>query len=64
VYAGANTTCSFASIVRLAYNSVPGESVTVDAYSPVTRRTYAMYCRPNGSGWILCTGGNNASVWF
>lgn len=63
VFAGANTTCAFADIVRSAYNFAPTTVATVDAYSPVTERTYSMYCRPSGD-WILCTGGNNASVWF
>jgi peptidoglycan hydrolase CwlO-like protein len=63
LYAGANTTCAFSEVVRSAYNFAPTTVANVDAYSPVTQRTYSMYCRPSGD-WILCTGGNNASVWF
>ena len=57
---GPNTTCPFAENVRAAYR-VQGPG-TVMAYSPVTRRTYAMTCS-SGSP-VVCTGGNAASVYF
>jgi hypothetical protein len=63
VYAGPNTSCSFALNVRDAYYEAPGSSATVRVYSPVTNETYAMNCRPSGSG-VTCSGGNNASVTF
>ena len=57
---GADTTCAFAENVRSAYESSgPG---TVMAYSPVTNRTYAMTC--SDGSLVVCTGGNNASVYF
>ena len=57
---GANTTCAFAENVRSAYDSSgPG---TVMAYSPVTTRMYAMSCSTGPS--VVCTGGDNASVYF
>jgi len=58
--AGPNTTCPFAFNVRDAYRQHgPG---TVVAYSPVTHRTYAMSCSAGAT--VVCTGGNNASVYF
>lgn len=58
---GPNTTCSFADNVRAAYaNSGPG---SVSVYSPVTGQTYAMTCEPT-NGEVICTGANNASVYF
>jgi hypothetical protein len=57
---GPDTTCAFAKNVRSAYdNTGPG---TVMAYSPVTNRTYAMSCSTGDA--VVCTGGNNASVYF
>ena len=57
---GPNTSCAFAEAVRSAYaSSGPG---TVIAYSPVTNRTYAMSC--SAGSYVVCTGGNNASVYF
>jgi hypothetical protein len=57
---GPRTSCAFASNVRAAYQSHgPG---TVMAFSPVTRRTYAMTC--SGGAPVVCTGGDNASMWF
>jgi hypothetical protein len=58
--AGANTSCAFAENVRAAYTR-SGSSV-LDVYSPVTGQTYRMYCT-SGSPHV-CTGGNNASVYF
>jgi heat shock protein HslJ len=57
---GPNTTCAFAESVHSAYESSgPG---TVMAYSPVTNRTYTMTCSAGSP--VVCTGGNNASVYF
>ena len=57
---GPDTTCAFAEDVRSAYEaSGPG---TVTAYSPVTKRTYEMTCTDDST--VVCTGGNNASVYF
>jgi hypothetical protein len=57
---GPNTTCAFAEVVRNAYQGHgPG---TVMAYSPVTNREYAMSCSAGSP--VVCTGGNNASVYF
>ena len=57
---GADTTCAFAENVRSAYESTgPG---TVMAYSPVTHKTYSMTCSAGEA--VVCTGGNNASVYF
>jgi heat shock protein HslJ len=57
---GPDTTCAFAEDVRSAYdNTGPG---TVIAYSPVTKRTYAMSCSTGDA--VVCTGGDNASVYF
>jgi hypothetical protein len=57
---GPRTSCAFAANVRAAYQADgPG---TVTAYSPATRRTYAMTC--SGGAPVVCTGGNNASVWI
>lgn len=58
---GPNTSCGFAANVRDAYYSSGGDSV-VDAYSPATGRTYTMQC--SGGSPHVCTGGNNASVYF
>ncbi len=58
---GPNTTCAFAENVRSAYGaSGPG---TVAVFSPVTNQTYSMTCNNQASG-VVCTGGNNASVYF
>lgn len=58
--AGAHTSCAFAQNVRSAYNQT-GSGV-LDVASPVTGQTYRMYCT-SGSAHV-CTGGNNASVYF
>jgi hypothetical protein len=63
VYAGSNTSCSFALNVRDAYLEAPGSTASVRVYSPVTDTTYTMNCRPSGSG-TTCSGANNASVTF
>jgi hypothetical protein len=60
VTVGPATTCAFAVNVRSAYDRRgPG---TILAYSPVTRRTYAMTC--TGGTPAVCTGGDHASVYL
>jgi hypothetical protein len=57
---GPNTSCAFAQNVRSAFDgSGPG---TVAVFSPVTNQTYYMSC--NASSPHVCTGGNNATVYF
>ena len=57
---GPHTTCAFAENVRSQYNADgPG---TVEVYSPVTEKTYAMSCSSGAP--VVCTGGNDASVYF
>ena len=58
------TSCPFATAVRDAYvNSARlGEAATIDAYSPVTGRSYEMRC--TGGEVITCRGGNNAVVYI
>jgi hypothetical protein len=57
---GPNTTCPFAEAVQSAYESYgPG---IVTAYSPITHRTYSMTCSAGSP--VLCTGGDNASVYI
>ncbi len=63
VYAGANTSCAFAMNVVGEYGSNPGAS-TITAYSPVTGEYYTMSCGTAGNGGHVCTGGNNAAVYF
>jgi hypothetical protein len=58
---GPDTTCSFAENVRAAYLGNNGAG-TVQVYSPVTQKTYSMTCSPGTP--VVCTGGNNASVYF
>jgi hypothetical protein len=48
--------------VRDAYARTGGGYVTVTAYSPATGRSFDMYC--SGGSPHVCTGGNNASVYF
>ncbi|HEY8638825.1 MAG TPA: hypothetical protein VIL64_06270, partial [Solirubrobacteraceae bacterium] len=62
VSANTNTSCPFAQNVRDEYYS-SGQSGTIYVYSPVTGSTYTMYCGTSG-GTNVCTGGNNASVYF
>jgi Glucodextranase, domain B len=57
---GPDTTCAFAQDVRAKYGeNGPG---TYEVYSPVTEKTYEMTCS-HGTP-VVCTGGNNASVYF
>jgi hypothetical protein len=60
LWVGPNTTCAFAENVRSAFES-QGAGV-VEAYSPVTHRTYSMTCVSGST--VQCTGGNDASVYF
>ncbi len=63
VYAGPNTSCQFAKNVREKYFSVPGDSIEIDVYSPVTDKTYTMSCVKTGDR-VTCRGGNQAEVTF
>lgn len=56
---GPNTSCPFAKNVRAAF---PGSDASFDVYSPVTGETYSMRCTTASPH--VCTGGNNASVYF
>lgn len=57
---GPDTTCSFAENVRSKYEQEgPG---TYEIYSPVTEKTYSMTCSSGTP--VVCTGGNNAAVYF
>jgi hypothetical protein len=63
VTAGPNTSCPFAKNVREEYFEVPGDSVEVDVFSPVTGQSYTMACVRSGDR-VTCRGGNNAVVTF
>lgn len=57
---GPNTSCGFAENVRAEYSgNGPG---WISVHSPATGRTYNMFC--TGSSPHVCTGGNNAAVYF
>jgi hypothetical protein len=57
---GPDTTCSFAQNVHSKYEEEgPG---TYEIYSPVTEKTYSMTCSSGTP--VVCTGGNDASVYF
>jgi len=57
---GPYTTCPFAQNVREVYDREGPGSHAV--YSPVTGNTYTMSCSYGHP--VVCTGGNNASVYF
>jgi Glucodextranase, domain B len=57
---GPNTSCGFARNVRAEYSGHGAGWLSV--YSPATGRTYNMFC--TGSSPHVCTGGNNAAVYF
>lgn len=60
---GPSTTCGFAANVKADYYSEIGSgSGTIYSYSPTTGRSYSMYCTAGTPH--VCTGGNNASVYF
>ena len=63
ISAGENTSCPFAKNVRKAYFEVPGDSVEVDVFSPVTGQTYTMACVKT-EDQVTCRGGNHAVVTF
>jgi Glucodextranase, domain B len=54
---GPDTSCAFAENLRAEYRG----SGTYEPYSPVTGKSYTMTCE--GSP-VVCTGGNNAAVYF
>ena len=56
---GPNTTCGFAENVERRPVQALG---WINVYSPATGRTYDMFC--TGSSPHVCTGGNNAAVYF
>ena len=58
--AGANTSCPFARNVQDAFNRFGGG--LIDVFSPTTGQTYRVFC--TSSSPHVCTGGNNASVYF
>lgn len=60
LHANENTSCPFAQNVRDSYH-VAG-SDTVEAYSPVTGKTYQMTC--STEDYTTCSGGSNAKVYF
>jgi hypothetical protein len=60
---GPNTSCPFAENVRDEYEQSGGGNVIVRAFSPTTGVTYEMACGTTGDT-IVCTGGNDASVFF
>ena len=57
---GPNTSCAFAENVQAEYYRSGAGWISV--HSPVTNRTYNMYC--TSSSPHVCTGGNNAAVYF
>jgi hypothetical protein len=60
---GPSTTCGFAANVEHDYYSEIGSgSGSVYSYSPTTGRYYTMYCSAGAPH--ICTGGNDASVYF
>lgn len=58
---GPSTSCPFAFNVRDEYFA-SGQSSQISVYSPTTGTTYTMSC--TGGSPHICTGGNNASVYF
>jgi peptidoglycan hydrolase-like protein with peptidoglycan-binding domain len=63
IYVSPSTSCEFAHNVRQEYFRVPGASVEIHVYSPVTNQTYTMACVQTDNR-ITCRGGNNAVVTF
>ena len=62
VSVGPATTCPFALNVESAWNAAGRGTVTVDAFSPVTGKTYSMAC-VDGT-LVVCSGGNDARVYI
>jgi hypothetical protein len=58
-----HTSGPFAKNVHQEYLSVPGDSVEIEVYSPVTHQTYAMACVRSGNT-VTCRGGKQAVVRF
>ncbi len=63
LYVSSTTSCEFARNVRDEYFRVPGASVEIHVYSPVTHQTYTMSCVQTDNR-VTCRGGNNAVVTF
>lgn len=63
IYVNSSTSCEFARNVRQEYFAVPGESVEIRVFSPVTKQTYTMACVKTDNR-VTCRGGNNAEVTF
>jgi peptidoglycan hydrolase-like protein with peptidoglycan-binding domain len=63
IYVNSSTSCEFARNVREEYFAVPGESVEIRVYSPITKQTYTMACVKTDNR-VTCRGGNNAEVTF
>lgn len=63
LYVSPSTSCEFAHNVRQEYFAVPGDSVEIRVYSPVTKQTYTMACVRTDNR-VTCRGGNNAKVTF
>lgn len=61
VGAGESTSCDFAANVAARVSAPLSGPATVDAYSPVTKKTYAMSCSPGDV--VVCRGGNSAVVY-
>jgi hypothetical protein len=60
---GPATTCGFAANVATDYyREIGSGSGTVQSFSPTTGQTYSMYCTAGEPH--VCTGGNNAAVYF
>jgi hypothetical protein len=57
------TSCPFAENVESAWES-SGDASSVTAFSPATGLTYTMSCTASGTGYEVCSGGNNAYVEF
>jgi hypothetical protein len=65
--AGPATSCPFAVNVQSAWDDAPGETATVNVFSPVTGRSYIESCGPEADNAtvIFCTdSGATNSIWF
>ena len=56
------TSCSFAEIVAQEWRDNGGGSITIEAWSPVTQRSYVMRCTAGVP--TVCRGGDNAAVYI
>jgi hypothetical protein len=63
IYTNSSATCPFAQNVKEGWLQEPGTTNSFDAYSSALGRDIRMSCEPSGDG-ILCTGGQNARVFF